>query len=89
MLKIFHLPSTGDLTQPAAFKSWISSRILRGIGQTKKLKPNRQLCGGAGQRIFPDRDVELVNFLTIVSDQALHNGRRNAGFVKQCRRCPA
>ena len=42
----------------------------------------------AGQGFFSDRDVELVNFLAILPDQALHHGRRNAGFVKQRSSCP-
>ena len=41
------------------------------------------------QGLFPNRNVELVNFLAIVPDQALHNGCRNAGFVKERGSCPA
>ena len=43
----------------------------------------------AGQGLFPDGDVELVNFLAIVPDQALHDGRGNAGFMKQGGSCSA
>jgi len=47
-----------------------------------------QLGRGAGQGIFPNCDAELMNFLAIVTNQALDHCSRNPGFVEQGRSGP-
>ena len=47
-----------------------------------------QLGRSASHGIFPNGDVELMNFFAIMANQALDDCCRNSGFVQQRRGCP-